>query len=49
MLHQVHDIPIVDGRRQFHTPEFLAQERNYEHYELARDWEKRNLDRILEY
>jgi hypothetical protein len=49
MLHQVHDIPIVDGRRQFHTPEFLAQERNYEHYERARIWEKRNLDKILDY
>ena len=47
MLHQVHDIPVVGGRRQFHTPEFMAQESNYEHYERARDWERRNLDRIL--
>ena len=47
MLHQVHDIPVVGGRRQFHTPEFYAQESNYEHYERARDWERRNLDRIL--
>jgi hypothetical protein len=49
MLHQVHDMPVVAGRRQFHTPEFLAQESNYEHYERARDWERRNLDRILNF
>lgn len=49
MLHQVHDIPVVGGRRQFHTAEFLFQERNYEHYERARDWERLNLDRILNY
>jgi hypothetical protein len=49
MLHQVHDIPVVGGRRQFHTPEFLAQESNFEHYERARDWERRNLDRILSF
>jgi hypothetical protein len=49
MLHQVHDIPIVDGRRQFHTAEFFEQERQFEHYEKARDWERRNLDRILHF
>jgi predicted metal-dependent hydrolase len=47
MLHQVHDIPVVGGRRQFHTPEFLTQEREFEHYQQARLWERRNLDRIL--
>ncbi len=47
MLHQVHDIPVVGGRRQFHTPEFMAQESNFEHYERAREWERKNLDRIL--
>jgi hypothetical protein len=49
MLHQVHDIPVVDGRRQFHTPEFLAQERQFAHYEQARLWERRNLDRLLHF
>ena len=49
MLHQVHDIPVVGGRRQFHTPEFIAQESNFEHYERARDWERRNLDRLLNF
>jgi hypothetical protein len=49
MLHQVHDIPVVGGRRQFHTPEFMAQESNFEHFERARDWERRNLDRLLNF
>jgi len=49
MLHQVHDIPVVAGRRRFHTPEFIAEERAYEHYDRARVWERQNLDRILEY
>ena len=47
MLHQVHDIPVVGGRRQFHTPEFLAEEKQFEGYERARAWERENLDRIL--
>ncbi|HKA87960.1 MAG TPA: hypothetical protein VKE22_09855 [Haliangiales bacterium] len=49
MLHQVHDIPLVAGRRRFHTPQFLLQERAFEHYDRARLWERQNLDRILDY
>jgi hypothetical protein len=49
MLHQVHDIPVVGGRRRFHTHEFLAAERRFDHYPRARAWERRNLDRILHY
>jgi hypothetical protein len=49
MLHQVHPIPVVGGRRQFHTPAFLAQERTFHEYHRARDWERRNLDRLLTY
>jgi len=49
MLHQVHDIPVVDGRRQFHTPAFLQHESRFEHYEQARAWERKNLDRILSF
>jgi hypothetical protein len=49
MLHQVHDIPVVEGRRQFHTAEFLAEERRFEHYARARVWERENLDRILNF
>jgi len=47
MLHQVFDIPTRNGRRQFHTPAFLARERKFEHYEEARHWERRHLDRLL--
>jgi len=49
MLHQKHDIPIIGGRRIFHTVEFMAEEASFEHYEQARQWERDNLDRILHY
>lgn len=49
MLHQKHDIPVVGGRRQFHTPEFMAEEALYEHYDRASRWERENLDKILCY
>ncbi|MDB4964479.1 MAG: hypothetical protein JWN44_168 [Myxococcales bacterium] len=49
MLHQKHDIPVVGGRRQFHTPEFMAEEALYEHYDRASRWERENLDKILSY
>jgi predicted metal-dependent hydrolase len=49
MLHQKHDIPVVGGRRQFHTPEFMAEEAEFEHYEKASRWERENLDKILYY
>lgn len=47
MLHQVFAIPTVNGRRQFHPPGFRERERRFEHYELARRWERRHLDRLL--
>jgi len=49
MLHQVHDIPVVGGRRRFHTPAFLREERAFLEYDRARLWERQNLDRILIY
>jgi hypothetical protein len=49
MLHQKHDIPVVGGRRQFHTPEFMAEEAEFEQYEKASRWERENLDKILYY
>jgi hypothetical protein len=49
MLHQVHDMPIVDGRRRYHTPAFLTDEKKFEHYELARHWERTNLERLLDF
>jgi hypothetical protein len=49
MLHQVHDAQVVNGRRQFHTRAFVDDEARFEHYELARRWERANLDAILTY
>jgi hypothetical protein len=49
MLHQVHDIKVKNGRREFHTKAFLADEARFEHYHEARAWERRHLDAILTY
>jgi hypothetical protein len=49
MLHQVHDIRVKNGRREFHSKEFLADEAQYEFYEEARLWERQNLDALLTY
>jgi hypothetical protein len=47
MLHHVVPMPIVDGRRVYHSAEFRARERAYEHYERARHWEDRNLRQLI--
>lgn len=49
MLHQVHDIRVKNGRREFHSKEFLADEAMYEHYDEAKSWERRHLDALLTY
>lgn len=49
MLHQVHDIKVKNGRREFHTKAFLADEAQFEHYHEARAWERRHLDALLTY
>ena len=49
MLHQVHDIPLIAGRRIFHTPEFMQQEAAFEHFDRARRWERQHLNRLLHY
>ena len=49
MLHQVHDIRVKNGRREFHSKEFLADEAMYEHYDQAKRWERRHLDALLTY
>lgn len=49
MLHQKHQIPVVAGRRCFHTPAFLAEERLFDEYERARRFEQQNLHRLLWY
>lgn len=47
LLH--HDMPCVvkNGRRWFHTKEFRDRERTFEHHELAEQWEKKHLPRLL--
>jgi hypothetical protein len=49
MLHQVHEIPIVNGRHHYHTPAFTAHESTFPWYEAARRWEKENLSKLLYY
>jgi hypothetical protein len=49
MLHQVHDIRVKNGRREFHSKEFLADEAMYEHYDESKRWERRHLDALLTY
>jgi len=47
MLHQVHGVQMVGGRRTFHPPAFCEQEAEFEHYDLARQWERDHLDALL--
>ena len=47
MLHQVYGAPVVNGRRQYHSPAFMAAEKRFDHYHLARQWEQENINRLL--
>ena len=47
MLHGKHEVKRENGRRRFHTPEFLEEERQFPDYVRACAWEKQNLDRLL--
>jgi hypothetical protein len=47
MLHGKHEVKRENGRRRFHSAEFLAEERLFPDYERACAWEKQNLDRLL--
>ena len=47
MLHGKHEVRRSNGRRRFHTEEFLAEERTFPDYDRACAWEKANLDRLL--
>jgi hypothetical protein len=49
MLHQVHDIRVKNGRREFHSKDFLADEAGFELYEEAKLWERGHLDALLTY
>jgi hypothetical protein len=48
MLHEVHDMPVVDGRRVYHTPEFRRAEARFDRYAEAVMWERANLHKLLE-
>jgi hypothetical protein len=47
MLHQVHDIKVKNGRREFHSKAFLADEGRFERHLEARAWERAHLDELL--
>lgn len=48
MLHEVHDIPVVDGRRKYHTPEFRRAEARFERYADAVLWERTHVHRLMQ-
>jgi hypothetical protein len=47
MLHELHEMPVVKGRRQYHTAAFRRDEARFEHHTRAAAWERDNLDRLL--
>lgn len=49
MLHQVHDIKVKNGRREFHSKAFMADEARFARYDEARAWERSHLDALLTY
>lgn len=48
MLHEVHDMPVVHGRRVYHTAEFRRAEAKFHRYADAVLWERTNLHRLLQ-
>lgn len=48
MLHEVHDMPVVDGRRMYHTREFRRAEAQFDRYAEAVLWERTHLAKLLE-
>gem|GEM_PF-1520882 len=48
MLHEIHDMPVVDGRRVYHTRAFRQAEAKFEHYAEAVLWERTNLHKLLD-
>jgi hypothetical protein len=48
MLHGRLEIRRKAGRRCFHPPEFLAQEREFADFERASAWEKDNVDKLFQ-
>jgi len=48
MLHEVHDMPVVDGRRVYHTSEFRRAEARFERYAEAVLWERTQVHKLLD-
>ncbi|MCA9681966.1 MAG: hypothetical protein KC457_07200 [Myxococcales bacterium] len=48
MLHEIHDMPVVDGRRIYHTRAFRQAEARFEQYAEAVLWERTQLHRLLD-
>ena len=49
MLHEVLGVDEVNGRRQVHSPEFRVLEESYPDYEQCKEWEGKNLNRLLKF
>jgi hypothetical protein len=49
MLHHLSPATLRHGRRCVHTPDFLARERRFPHYQRALRWEREHLDLLLRY
>lgn len=47
MLHHMVPALEVGGRLQYHCPEFRRREREFEHFDLAAQWEKKHIDELL--
>ncbi|HEX6244899.1 MAG TPA: SprT-like domain-containing protein [Polyangiales bacterium] len=47
MLHHMMPMPVKDGRRELHPPEFREREQRFRHYLRAIEWERSHIGRIL--
>jgi hypothetical protein len=47
MLHHMMPMPVRDGRRELHPPEFRERETRFRHYSRAIDWERAHIGRLL--
>lgn len=48
MLHEIHDMPVIEGRRVYHTRAFRQAEAKFEQYPEAVLWERTNLHKLLD-
>jgi hypothetical protein len=47
MLHHMMPMPVRDGRRELHSPEFRQGEQRYRNYARALAWEAQHISRVL--